>query len=619
MGCQGPEIGSANLGVIEAMSEIIGIDLGTTFSAAAHVLEGVVYIVPGGEERIMPSVVGLNPEGSLLVGTPARNQYVLYPERTIRSIKRKMGQNVLVPLGERSYTPQEVSAIILRELKHRAEARFGQPVERAVITVPAYFSDAARQATREAGEIAGFTVERIINEPTAAALAYGLDRAGERQLVAVYDLGGGTFDVSIIEFDSGVVEVRASHGNTQLGGDDFDQRLMDFLAERFKEEYGLDPKADRRAHARLARAAEAAKIALSTRPFVKVREEFLMEREGTPLHLDIEVSRVKFEQLIGDLLEATLESFGAALKDAGLEMEELDRILFVGGSTRIPLVWEMVRDYTNLEPEIAVNPDEAVALGAAVQAAIIAGEPLEAILVDVVPHSLGIEVAEWEFGELMPDRYSVIIQRNTTIPTSRSEVYSAIHPEQTSIELKVYQGEHPTASQNTLLGEFLFNDLRPETRGQPPRVTVQFDFDMNGILHVSAADRGSGKQTRLSVRAAHTQLTAVEIGSARAELEGLRWEGLETGQRYEGGQAQPVEQSLATAPAAPAGAETLALLAQARQALRDRDTAGHSPQQAALRKAISDLEASVRGGDKAAIKAESEALLDLLYDLEEGS
>ena len=320
------------------MSSVVGIDLGTTFSAVATVRDGTPQILAHSDERIMPSVVGLTLDGSLLIGMPARNQYLLYPERTIRSIKRRMGENVKVELGDRSLTPSEIAALILRELKRRAEAQLGHPIERAVITVPAYFSDAARQATREAGEIAGFTVERIINEPTAAALAYGLERGDERQLVAVYDLGGGTFDVSIIELDSGVVEVRASHGNTQLGGDDFDQLLVDWLAERFVEQHGADPRTDPRALARLTRAAETAKITLSSRPFVQVREEYLLTDGGRPLHLDVELARTEFEDLIADLLEGTLESFDAALQDAGLDASELNRILLVGGSTRIPLV-----------------------------------------------------------------------------------------------------------------------------------------------------------------------------------------------------------------------------------------------------------------------------------------
>jgi molecular chaperone DnaK len=577
------------------MSLMIGIDLGTTYSATAVVRDGAPQIVERGGERISPSVAGLSQTGELLVGTPARNQYALAPERTIRSIKRSMGQDVRVSLGGREYTPQEISALILRELKRGTEAALGQPVERAVITVPAYFSDAARQATREAGEIAGFAVERIINEPTAAALAYGLDRTDERQLVAVYDLGGGTFDVSIIELDAGVVEVRASHGNTQLGGDDFDERLTEYLAERFEEQHSVDPRSDRRAMARLARAAEEAKITLSSRPTVRVQAEYLLDGDGRPLHLDVEVSRAEFEGLIGDLLEGTIESLDAALTDAGIDAAQLDKVLFVGGSTRIPLVWDLVRNRTGLEPTVAINPDEAVALGAAVQAAIIAGEPLDAILVDVTPHSLGIEVAEFEFGQMIPDRYNVIIHRNTTIPTSRAEIYSAIHPGQQAIELKIYQGEHPVASQNTLLGDVMFEDLRPEAPGQPPRITVQFDFDIDGILHVSAADRGSGRQVRTSVRAARARLSPAEIANARSSLDELEL-------------ATPDEDEDDATP--DLNLETIALLNRARRAQ------AHHPDNTALSKAIGALEQAVRNDDPDTLADASDALLDLLYDLE---
>ncbi|GAC1648178.1 MAG: molecular chaperone DnaK [Herpetosiphon sp.] len=588
------------------MTTIIGIDLGTTFSAAALVDAGVPAIVPHGDEQIMPSIVGLTPQQTLLVGTPARNQYILYPEQTIRSIKRKMGEAVRVPLGDREYRPQEISAMILRELKRSVEARQGHSVDRAVITVPAYFSDAARQATHEAGELAGFTVERIINEPTAAALAYGLDRSDEHQVVAVYDLGGGTFDVSIIDLDSGVIEVRASHGNTQLGGDDFDQRLVDYLAEEFIRQHTVDPRQDRRALARLTRAAENAKIALSSQPFVQVREEYLVTQDGHPLHLDLELARTQFEELIDDLIAGTLESFDAALEDAGLTVDDLDHVLFVGGSTRIPLVWQMVADHTGLEPETAINPDEAVALGAAVQAAIIAGEPLSAILVDVAPHSLGIAVAEVIYDQVVPDRYSVIIPRNTTIPTSRSEVYSALSPNQTAIELKVYQGEHPIASRNTLLGEFLFDHLHPESPGQPPRIMVRFDFDINGIMQVAAVDRGSGKQAHMTVKAAHQQLSADEIASSRAALEELEeWVG-----ELETDDDAPVADD--TADNALIQLEARGLIARARN-LVERGQGDR----AALEAAIADLQHALHTNGSAAIEARSEALLDLIYDLED--
>jgi molecular chaperone DnaK len=599
------------------MSATIGIDLGTTFSAIAQVQAGVPQLLSYNDERIMPSVVGLTPQDTLLVGTAARNQYMLYPEKTIRSIKRQMGQDVEVPLGKRSYKPQELSAIILRELKRRAEEKLGEPVTGAVITVPAFFSDAARQATYEAGELAGLQVERIINEPTAAALAYGLDRSDERQLVAVYDLGGGTFDVSIIELDAGVVEVRASHGDTQLGGDDFDARLVDYLAERFTHEHGADPREDQRALARLTRAAETAKITLSSEPFARVQEEYLLTKEGHPLHLDIEISRIEFEDLISDLLEGTLKSLDAALSDAGIEARELSHVLLVGGSTRIPLVRQLLEEHTNVEPEIAINPDEAVALGAAVQAAIVAGEPLDAILVDVTPHSLGIEVAEWQFGQLVPDRYSVIIQRNTTIPTSRSEVYSALSPEQNAIQIKVYQGESPIASKNTLLGEFLFDQIRPEVAGQPPRVTVQFDFDLNGLLHISAVDRGSGKQARMSVKAARAQLSPSEMERTRADLEELERARFSI-ENMEGddalldtfGESDEDEEDFELPPAQ---LQVDSLLERARRV--QPNVTGVKA--ADLQTAIDQLEDAIKQGGPEAVEERAEALLDVLYELDD--
>ncbi|MCW3099316.1 MAG: heat-shock protein Hsp70 [Chthonomonadaceae bacterium] len=505
------------------MTPIIGIDLGTTFSAVGFVRDGIPGILANGSERIVPSVVGFTPSGQLVVGTPAVNQYVLYPEHTVRSIKRKMGTEATVCLNNRDYTPTEISALILREMKRIAEAKLGEPVERAVITVPAYFSDAARQATREAGEIAGLTVERIINEPTAAALAYGLDRVDdEQQMIAVYDLGGGTFDVSIVELNQGVLEVRASHGDTHLGGDDFDEMLLDYVSDWFLDEHGLDPREDRKARARLLRAAEGVKIALSSQPFARIREEYLLEKDHHPLHVDLEIDRATFEGLISERLADTLTSFDRALTDAGLTVSDLDKVLFVGGSTRIPLVWTMVAEHTGLEPLSAINPDEAVALGAGVQAAIIAGEPLDAILVDVTPHSLGIAVADVEFGEIVPDRYGVIIHRNTTLPTTQSKVFWAVHPAQRAIQVKVYQGEAPIASSNSLLGEFLFDDLKPEAPGEPPRITVQFDLDVSGILNVSAVDRGSAAVRQTTLHAAHIRLSpSAKEASARylADLE----------------------------------------------------------------------------------------------------
>ncbi len=567
------------------MSKIIGIDLGTTYSAVGFVREGLPAILPNGAERIIPSVVGLTPNAALVVGTPARNQYVLYPENTFKSIKRSMGTDLRVTLGDRDYSPAEISAIILREMKRIAEANLGEPVERAVITVPAYFSDAARQATKEAGEIAGFTVERIINEPTAAALAYGLDRADETQIIAVYDLGGGTFDVSIVELNQGVLEVRASHGDTHLGGDDFDDRLMEHLAHRFKDEHGLDPRDDRKALARLTRAAEQAKITLSAQPFARVREEYLMEKNRRPLHLDVEIARHEFEDLIRDLLEGTLTAFDAALSDAGLSKGDLAKVLFVGGSTRIPLVWELVATHVGLEPMMEVNPDEAVALGAGIQAALMAGEPLDAILVDVTPHTLGIEVAEHQFGRLVTGRFGPIIRRNTTLPTTRAQVFSALHPEQTTIQVKVYQGESNLVADNTLLGEFMFEGLEQEIEGEPPRITVQFDLDVNGILDVSAADRGSGQLKQTTLRAAHTRLSTRDKAAASQQLEQL-WLTTET------------------ASADPLLAQAKALVQNQMQDLQE------------MAAVLQQIEAAEKSGDTIEVARLRDELTDLLYELE---
>jgi molecular chaperone DnaK len=597
------------------MSPIIGIDLGTTFSALALVQDGSPQIVAYQNERIMPSVVGISPQGTLLVGTPARNQYTLHPDRTLRSVKRSMGTNTMHPLGERTLSAPQGSALILRELKRRAEATLGVAVERAVITVPAYFSDAARQATREAGELAGLVVERIINEPTAAALAYGLDRSDLRQLVAVYDLGGGTFDVSIVELDSGVVEVRASHGNTRLGGDDFDALLCEHLAELFQNEHQVDIRSDRRAMARLLHAAEHAKIALSTQPLVQISEEYLITTQTGPLHFQAEIRREVFEELITALLEGTIESFDTALRDAQLTADQLDHILLVGGSTRIPLVWEMLRNHTDIEPSAQVNPDEAVALGAAVQGAIIAGEPLDAILVDLTPHSLGIEVAERYLDQIIPGQYSILIHRNTTIPASHAEIYSAVHPTQTAIALKIYQGEHPIAAQNTLLGEFLFDHLQPEMPGEPPRIVVTFNVDVNGMVQVTAVDRGSGKQAHTTVKASRVSLAPHELISARSELEDFETYDWEEDPMADGlieGEYQEVSRQTEPPPAPIVlNLETIALLNRARKV-----QLAH-PQDHALQQAIAAVETATRQNDPAVVAACSETLLDLLYELDE--
>ncbi len=567
----------------------VGIDLGTTNSGVAIVRDGTPQMLPKGNERIIPSVVGYSPSGQWLVGTPARNQYVLSPENTIRSIKREMGTDIRVQLAGRGYSPQEVSAFILRELKGIAEQNLGHEITDAVITVPAYFPDAARQATRDAGQIAGFNVRRIINEPTAAALAYGLNMV-EDQMVLVYDLGGGTFDVSLVELMGGIVEVRASHGNTRLGGDDFDQLLAEQLAEQFQKEHKVDLREDRRSWARLLRAAEMAKIDLSSHPFVWVKEEYLAEKKGVPLHLEREISRREFKESIDDLLEQTLDSVDRVMKDAQVTADEISQVLLVGGSTRIPAIWELISNHLDVEPHMSINPEEAVALGAGVQAAIIDGQPIDAILVDVTPYSLGIEVAEFHFGRMVTDRYSVLIRRNTTIPVTKEEIYAAVHPEQDTIEIKVYQGESQIASQNTLLDKFKIADLEPEEPGELAKITVKFDFDVNGILKVTAQDRHTGQQKNITVEASMARLNESEILQAQTRVS-------------------------AADKAVELPAEMLALLAQALQLLENDELEAKDSEE--LKELITDIQTAQIAGDLTLLEELQEELLDFLFDLED--
>lgn len=571
---------------------IVGIDLGTTNSGVAIVRDGTPQMLPNGEERIIPSVVGYSPSGEWLVGTPARNQYVLHPEETVRSIKREMGTDIKVHLDGRDLTPQEVSAFILRELKTIAERNLGEEVPDAVITVPAYFPDAARQATREAGQIAGFNVRRIINEPTAAALAYGLNMI-EDQLVLVYDLGGGTFDASLVELMGGIVEVRASHGNTRLGGDDFDRLLAENIAARFEDDHGIDLRKDRRAWARLNRAAEEAKIELSSHPFAWVKEEYIAEKGGVPLHVEYEISRYEFEGLIEDLLDKTLASIERVLSDAEVSRDEIDQVLLVGGSTHVPAVWDLVANHLDVEPHMSINPEEAVALGAGVQAGIIAGDSIDAILVDVTPYSLGIEVAEFRRGRIIPDRYSVLIRRNTTIPVTKEEVYNTLYPEQDTVEIKVYQGESSIASENTLLGKFRITDLEPEQPGDLAEVTVQFDFGVDGILKVKAQDRYTGNEKDITVDAPLARLSETEIMKAQDRVSEAV------------GVAEPIELS----------SEFEALIARADDLLATTDL--ESEDRDELEDLLSDIEAAQVTGDASWLDELQEALLDILFDLEE--
>jgi molecular chaperone DnaK len=570
---------------------IVGIDLGTTFSAVSIVQDGQPHILTNGGERIIPSVVGYSSQGKWLVGTPARNQYIFAPENTVRSIKRQMGSTERVTLGGHEFTPQQISAFILRELKRIAEENLGQAVNKAVITVPAYFSDAQRQATKDAGVIAGLEVARIINEPTAAAMAYGLNR-GDDQIVLVYDLGGGTFDVSLVELTAGVVEVRASHGNTHLGGDDFDERLAQHAHEVFLEQHGTDLSGNRQALARLNRAAEQAKIHLSDHPFAWMREEYLAEKNGQPLHLEYEVARTQFEAMIEDLLQSTTQSIDRVLKDAGLSARDLDRVLLVGGSTRMPAVWELVAEHTGVEPEMAINPDEAVALGAGVQAAITAGQPIDSILVDVTPFSLGIEVVTFLGDRIIPDQYSVLIRRNTAIPTTREQVFSTVYPGQDTVHIKVYQGEHPIASQNRLLGDFRITELEPEAPGELAAVTVLFEIDVNGILRVQATDRKTGKHKAITVTASRERLSTDEIARAGAQLAEI-----------ETADVTGVDSD-----------EVSAMLNRAQKLLGAGTLTEDQADQ--LQQEVDQVQAALQADDPELLDERLEELLDLLFDLE---
>jgi len=491
------------------MSKVIGIDLGTTNSVVAVVEGGEPVVIPNSEGgRTTPSVVAFSKDGERLVGQAAKRQAVLNPDRTIMSIKRKMGTNHKVRIDDKEYTPQEISAMILQKLKAEAENYLGQPVTKAVITVPAYFTDAQRQATKDAGTIAGLEVLRIINEPTAASLAYGLDKEGN-QTILVFDLGGGTFDVSILEIGDGVFEVKATSGNNHLGGDDFDERIIRWLIEQFKLDHGIDLGRDRQAMQRLKEAAEKAKIELSGVTTTNISLPFISMGPQGPLHIDVTLTRAKFEELTRDLVEATMGPTRQALKDAGLEPHQIDKVILVGGSTRIPAVQEAIRRLIGKEPHKGINPDECVAVGAAIQAAVLAGEMKSLVLLDVTPLSLGIETLGGVFTKL--------IERNTTIPTSAKQVFTTAADNQTSFEIHVLQGERPMAADNVTLGRFRLDGIPPAPRGIP-QIEVSFDIDVNGIVKVSAKDLATGRSQQVTLTAS-TGLTSADISRMVQEAE----------------------------------------------------------------------------------------------------